>query len=809
MTMLWQDLRYALRMLIKNTGFSVVAVLTLALGIGTNTAIFSVVNAVLLRPLPFRDPDRLCFLYERLPVAPILGPSYLNFIDIRDQNTVFEGVASVHAATFTLTGAGEPERLTAQMASANFYPLMGVSALQGRTFLPEEDRAGGPAVVLITYGFWQRQFNGSPDAIGKSLTLDNQSYNVIGILPAGFQFLNPVDVMVPFAPWARGLPDDRSWHPGITAAARLKPGVTLEQARVELDTIAERLEKQYPVYDTDMGLGAIGMHDQLVQNVRPALLVLLGAVGLVLLIACGNIANLLLARSSARTQEIAVRMAIGAGRGRILRQLLTESVLLAFAGAAFGLFIAWLAMSSLVSLAASAIPNVGPIALDGKVLAFSMGLALFAGILFGLAPALQTAKLDLRGILNDASRGTTGGTRRQQFRNLLVVAEVALALILLVGAGLLIRSFERLQDVSPGFQPANLLVADVPLSPRAYPRAPQRMEFFDHLLERARAIPGVTSAGAATFLPVSGGGSIIHFNIEGRPPKTAHDYIAVGYRPVSPAYLQTLRVPLLQGRLLAESDTETTEFVVVVNDAMARQFFPGESPLGKHIQIGGIPNDEVPKMRIIGVVGSMKQNLATDSASEIYLPYRQANSILPVFSLSVVLRAERDPRAQVSALRTVVHDLDPNQPVIRFRTMEENIATSVSAPRFRTVLLGIFAMSALLLSIVGLYGLMAYSVSQRVHEIGIRVTLGAQRSDVLRLIVGQGLKLALWGAVVGLAGAFALSRLLKTFLFSVSATDPGTFAAVAFTLVAVALLASYIPARRATRVDPVVALRYE
>jgi putative ABC transport system permease protein len=809
MNTIWQDLRYALRMLIKNPGFSVVAVLTLALGIGTNTAIFSVVNAVLLRPLPFRDPDRLCFLYERIPAAPIIGPSYLNFVDIRDQSTVFEGVASVHAATFTLTGAGEPERLTAQMASANFFPLMGVSALQGHTFLADEDRAGGPPVVLITYGFWQRHFGGAPDAIGKNLTLDNQSYSVIGILPAGFQFLNPVDVLVPFEPWTKTLPDDRSWHPGLTAAARLKPGVTLEEARVELDTIAKRLEKQYPVYDTDMGLNAVNMHDQIVQNVRLALLVLLGAVGLVLLIACGNIANLLLARSSARHQEIAVRMAIGAGRARILRQLLTESVLLAFAGAAFGLFFAWLAMAPLVSLAANAIPNVGPIGLDGRVLAFSMSLALLAGILFGLAPALQTAKLDLRGVLNDASRGTTGGTRRQQFRNILVVSEVALALILLVGAGLLIRSFERLQDVSPGFQPANLLVADVPLSPRAYPKAPQRMEFFDHLLERARNIPGVTSAGAATNLPVSGGGGILHFNIEGRPPKSAHDYIVVGYRPVSSAYLQTLRVPLMQGRLLADTDTEKTEYVVVVNDAMARQFFPGESPLGKHIQIGGLPNDEVPKMRIIGIVGCMKQNLATDSTAEIYLPYRQANTMLPVFAMSVVLRTDNDPRSEIAPLRTVVHDLDPNQPVIRFRTMEENIATSVTAPRFRTVLLGIFAVSALLLSIVGLYGLMAYSVSQRVHEIGIRVTLGAQHADVLRLIVGQGLKLALWGVVVGLAGAIALSRLLKTFLFSVSATDPGTFAVVAFILVGVALIASYIPARRATRVDPIVALRYE
>ncbi len=806
---IYQDLRYALRMFLKNPGFTAVAILTLALGIGANTAIFSVVNAVLLRPLPYSNPARLCFLFERLPSAPIVGPSYENWMDFRDQGTSFDGVAAVRSTTFTLTGAGEPERVFGQMATANFFPLMGVNATLGRTFLAEEDRAGGPPVAVITFGFWQRHFGGAQDAPGKNVTLDNQSYTIVGVLPASYQFIQPIDVMVPFEPWAKTLPDDRNWHPGINAIARLKPGVTLEQAQAEMATIAKRLEKQYPIYDTDMGATAVGMHDQFVQNVRPALLVLLGAVGLVLLIACGNIANLLLTRATGRRQEIAVRMAMGAGRARILRQLLTESVVLSFAGAAAGLLLAWVSMAPLIKLASTNVPNVGPIGLDMQVLSFAAVVALFSGILFGLAPALQTARLDLRGMLNDASRGSTGSGRHIQLRGVLAVAEVALAMVLLIGAGLLLRSFERLQDVSPGFQPAHLLVVDVPLSTRAMPKSAQRMDFFDRLIQRTGALPGVSGVGAATSLPVSGGGSAIHFNIEGRAPKTAHDYIIIGYRPVAPAYLQTLRVPLMQGRLLADSDTEKSEYVAVVNEAMAQKFFPGESPLGKHIQIGALPSTEVPWMRVVGVVGDLKQNLASDPMAEMYLPVRQADAMIPIFSLSFVLRTEGDPYSQVSAFRSVVHDLNPDQPIVKIRTMEENISTSVSLPRFRTVLLAIFATSALLLSVVGIYGLMAYTVSQRVHEVGIRVALGAQGSDILQLIVGHGLKLVLIGVAIGLAGSFGLTRLLATFLYGVTATDPVTFGGVAITLIVVAMAACYIPARRATRVDPIVALRYE
>ncbi len=661
----------------------------------------------------------------------------------------------------------------------------------------------------MTYAFWHTNFGGSPDILGKNITLNDQSYTVTGILPPGFQIVVPVDVIVPFAPWAHGLPDDRNWHPGIIAIGRLRQNVTLAQARAEMATIAERLDKQYPIYDTGMGANVNGMQDLLVQNVRPALLVLLGAVALVLLIACGNIANLLLARAASRQREIAVRTALGATRFRIVRQLLTESIILALAGAALGLLLAQLLMQPLLSLAPANLPSIGKVGIDAGVLAFTLLVALATGVLFGLAPALQTLKLDIRPALGDASRGSTAGAGRHRIRNILVVTEVALALLLLISAGLLIRSFSRLQDVQTGFEPSHLLVADVPLSSKAYAQPAQRMEFFDELLARARSLPGVTSAGSAVVLPVTGSGSSIHFNIEGRPPKSPHDYILIGYRPVSPQYLQTLRVPLLAGRMLKESDTERAPYVAVVNESMARQYFPGQSPLGKRIQLGAIPNNEVPWMEIVGVVGDMKQSLATEASSEMYIPYRQADSMLPIFAMSVVLRTAGDPHTQASALRSAVHDLNPNQPLVNFRTMQDNIATSVSDPRFRTILLGIFAASALLLSIIGLYGLMAYSVNQRTSEIGIRLALGAQHADVTKMILRDGLKLVLIGIALGISGALALTRALARFLYGVLPNDPATFIAVPIVLAVVALVACYIPARRAMKVDPIVALRYE
>jgi putative ABC transport system permease protein len=808
MQTLLQDLRYAFRLLAKSPGFTAIAILTLALGIGANTAIFSVVNGVLLRPLSFRDPSRLVIVAEKSPY-PTISTSYQNFVDWRDQSRSFESMEATRAAGLSLTGAGEPELLIARMATAGLFPLLGVEAREGRTFLPEEDRAGSAPVVLLTYGLWRRRFGGSKEIIGKPITLDSRPYTVVGVLPPGFQLLQPADVFVPFVPWAVTLPDDRNWHPGIIAVARLKPGVSREQARTEMVGITKRLELQYPEFNTGTSADVVGLQEQMVQNVRPALILLLGAVSLVLLIACVNVANLLLARAASRGREVAIRTAMGAGRARVVRQLLTESVLLSLGGGLLGIFLAWGSLGPLLKISAGSVPQVVPIELDRSVLAFTFGVSLLTGLFFGLVPALRTAKLDLRETLNEGSRGSTSGPGHHRVRGVLVASEMALAVLLLVGSGLLLRSFSRLQDVPPGFQADHLLVADIPLSQTAYAKPEQRYEFFDRLVERAKALPGVRSAGAASFLPVSGGGSIIHFNITGHPPKTPHEYVAAGYRTVTPNYLETLGVPLLRGRLLTQTDHEKAPAVVVINASMAKTYFPNENPLGKRLQLGATPDKDVPTMEIVGVVGDVRPGLGVDPQTEMYLPYRQADLVLPVFVLSVVLRTAADPQLETAALRSALAEIDPNQPLVRVRTMEENMAATVAQPRFRTWLIGIFAAVALVLAAVGVYGVMSYTVMQRTSEIGIRVTLGAQPEDVFKTIVGEGLRLALAGVGAGIVAALAMTRLLRSFLFGVSAYDPLTFAGVAMLLTMVAVAASFFPARRATLVDPMVALRYE
>jgi putative ABC transport system permease protein len=803
-----QDLRYGVRMLWKSPGFTIVAVLTLALGIGANTAIFSVVNGVLLRPLPFRDPSRLVLIAEKSSF-PIISTSYENYLDWRDQSHSFESMEATRAGSITLTGAGEPERLNVRMATAGLFSMLGINAQMGRIFLAEEDRAGGTPVALLSYGLWQRRFGGSADIIGKTINLDLQPYTVVGILPSGFQVLQPADVYLPFTPWAKTLPDDRNWHPGIVPLARLKQGVSKEQARSEMVGITKRLEQQYPDYNTGTSADVVALQDEIVQNSRPALLLLLGAVSFVLLIACANVANLLLARAASRGREVAIRTAMGASRGRVIRQLLTESVLLSLAGGLFGVIVAWAAIGLLPKIAGDSIPQGAPIGLDPWVLAFTAVVSLLTGLLFGIVPALRTAKLDLRETLNEGSRGSTAGPGQHVLRGALVAMEIALAMLLLVGSGLLLRSFSRLQEVPPGFQPDHLLVADIPLSPTAYAKPQDRYQFFDRLVERAKSLPGVRSAAAASFLPVSGGGSIIHFNITGRPPKSPHEFVAAGYRTITPNYLETLGVPLLQGRFFGRADNEKSPAVVIINATMAHTFFPNENPLGKRLQLGALPEQEVPTMEIVGVVGDVHFGLGTDPQAEMYLPYRQADLLLPVFQLSVVLRTAGDPALQTAALRSALAEIDPNQPLVKVRTMEENMATTVAQPRFRTWLIGILAMLALVLAAVGVYGVMSYTVTQRTSEIGVRVALGAQPKDVFRIIVGQGLRLALFGVGVGLAAALVLTRLLQSFLFGISAYDPVTFIAVSLLLTLVAVAASYFPARRATRVDPMIALRYE
>jgi putative ABC transport system permease protein len=804
-----QNFRFALRRLKNNPGFTIVAVLTLALGIGANTAMFSIVNAVLLRPLPYRDPQRLVLFAEHWPQFPRLSLSYLNYKDWRDQSHSFEAVGAVRNNQMTMTGGAEAERLPTQNVTANLFGLLGVNPEMGRGFSDAEDKPGAPPVVLISHSLWERRFSSSPAVLSQTITLDNQNYTIIGVMPPRFEILQQAaDVFLPFEPWARTLPDDRSWHPGILPIARLKPGVSLEQARSEIAVIATRLEKQYPETNNNVTSLVDPMLEQMVQNVHTALWVLIGAVGVVLLIACANVANLLLVRATGRRREMAVCIALGARRADIIRQLLSESILVAIAGGLLGLALAWAAVPLLVSLAGSSLPRSNNISIDLWVLGFTALIAIVAGILFGLAPVRHTWNIDLRETLSETNRG---GSARAVLRTraALVVSEIALAMLLLVGAGLLFKSFERLSQVSPGFSTDHILIANIVRSPAAYSDRNARLNFFDRLFEQVSALPGVRSVGAVSVLPVTGTGAALHFNIQGRPPRSPSEYTISGYRVVSSGYLKTLGVPLITGRWIEDRDREGAPAVAVVNSSFARTYFPNQSPIGQHIQLGATPSPGVPWMEIVGVTADVKQSLATESSSEMYLPYRQADQVLPVATLSLVLRTAGDPLSQADSLRSVVHSIDPNQPVTAIRSMDENISQTISQPRFRTVLLAIFAGIALVLAAVGIFGVMAYSVAQRTRELGLRIALGASRGRVLQLVLGHGVRLTLVGVAIGLAATFLLTRYVSSLLFNVPAYDPLTLMGVVAALIVISLCACYLPARRATLVDPIVALREE
>ncbi|HET9281751.1 MAG TPA: ABC transporter permease [Candidatus Angelobacter sp.] len=804
-----QNFKFALRRLKNNPGFAVVAVLTLALGIGANSAMFSIVNAVLLRPLPYRDPQRLVLLAEHWPQFPRLSLSYLNYKDWRDQSHSFEAVGAVRNNVMTMTGIPEAERLPAQNVTANLFDLLGVSPEFGRTFSDSEDKPGGAPVALISHSLWERHFSSSRDVLGKTITLDNQNYSIIGVMPAGFEILQQTpDVILPFEPWARTLPDDRSWHPGILPIARLRPGVSLEQARSEMTVIAKQLEKQYPESDTNVSALVDPMLDQVVQNVHTALWVLIGAVGLVLLIACANVANLLLVRATGRRREMAVCIALGAQRIDIIRQLLAESVLVSVAGGALGLALAWAAVPLLTRLAGNTLPRSNNVSIDLSVLGFTALIALVPGVLFGLAPARHSWSIDLRETLNESNRG--GAVRAVlRTRAALVISEIALAMLLLVGAGLLFKSFERLSSVSPGFSTDHILIANIVRSPIAYTDRNVRLGFFDRLFEQVRALPGVRSVGAVSFLPVTGTGAALHFNIQGRPPHSPQEYTIASYRAVSAGYLKTLEIPLMSGRWIEDRDREGAPTVAVINSSFARTYFPNQSPIGQHIQLGATPDPNVPWMEIVGVVADVKQSLASESSSEMYVPFRQADQVLPVLTLSLVVRTSGDPLAQTNAIRSVVHNIDPNQPVTAIRSMQENVAQSVSEPRFRTVLLSVFAGIALVLAAVGIFGVMAYSVAQRTRELGLRMALGASRGRVLQLVLINGVQLTLIGVGIGLVATFFLTRYVSSLLFNVPRYDPITLVGVVVALIIISLCACYIPARRATLVDPIVALREE
>jgi predicted permease len=807
LTDFFQDLRYAGRIQLKNLGFTLVAVIALALGIGANTAIFSVVNSVLLRPLPYKDPEQLVMVWEDASKFgyPRDTPAAANYVDWRDQNTVFEGMAAIADESFNLTGAGEPERLEGRRVSANLFPLLGVDAHIGRTFTSGEDQPGSNKVTLLSYALWQRRFGGDNSIVGKPVNLNGEIYTVVGVMPARFEFPTSDDQLwVPIALTSEDAANRNRHY--LQVLARLKTGVSLQQAQTEMHTIAARLQQQYPDSNTDLGAAVTSLHEHLVGDMRPALLILLGAVGLVLLIACANVANLLLARAAVRQKEIAVRVALGARRGRLIRQFLTESVLLSTIGGVIGLGIAYGGLVLLKSFIPENISQAGQISLDPKVLGFTFLISLATGLIFGLAPAIQAARFNQTETLKEGGRDSATGSSGKRVRGLLVMAEVAVSLVLLIGAGLLINSFLRLRNVDPGFRADNLLTMRVVLPEPKYEDFERRTAFYSELVQRVQSVAGVKSAAVTTNLPLYRQGNSIGVTVEGQPPLPPGQKNIVVTRIISPGYFDTMSIPLLKGRQFTDQDTVTTPGVVVINETMARRYWPGEDAIGKRIGAGTVERPE-DWIQVIGVVKDVHQfELTADPRPQMYLPYRQMGFFAPE---DLVVKTEVDPASLAATVRKTVWEVDKDQPVSNIRTMEEILLDSIARQRFSMLLLAIFAGVALILAAVGIYGVMSYSVAQRTHEIGIRMALGAQTSAVLKLAVGYGLKLVVAGIIIGLIAAFALTRVMATLLFGVTATDPTTFTLISLLLICVAAIASYIPARRATKVDPIIALRYE
>jgi predicted permease len=807
------DIRYALRVLRKNPGFTVVVVLILALGIGANTAIFSVIDAALLRPLPYQDPDRLVMVWssvlkQGLPQIPV---SAADFADIRGQNRVFEQMSGFYLdkPDYNFTGRGEPERIHANAISTNLFSTLGVRPVLGRDFLTDEGQAGREHVAIVSDGFWRRRFGADPQLIGKSVTLDSVPYTVVGIMPQGFGFPPPMTMMSNSLPadcevWMPLVLDrtNRDYHP-LAGVARLKPGVTVEQARAEVATISRRLEQEHPKSNSGLGGTISPMNLQVIQGSRPALVLLLGAVGFVLLIACANVANLLLNRAAGRRREMAIRAALGASRGRTVRQVLTESVLLALGGAAGGILLALWAVDLLRSYDGLRVPRMAEAAVDGRVLLFTGLVAVATGLIFGLAPAWQASRPNLNEFLKQGSRTLAGGGRRQ-LRGLLVIAEIALALVLLAGAGLLIRSFSRLVDVNPGFDSHHVLAMTVRLPEFKYPDDAKRAAFFDLLLRKVDALPGVVSSGAVNSVPILGWQGMTLVYIEGRPGQTSISDTPQGnYRVASPNYLRTLRIPVLEGRFFDERDNKGGAGVAVISAGMARRYYPGEDAVGKRIKVNDV---QAPWRTIVGIAGDIHDAaLDREPEPEFYLPAAQD----PWEVMTVLVRTAGDPARLAAAVRSQVWSLDREQPVYDIKTMDEIVAGSVASRRFSMLLVSLFSAFALLLASLGIYGVVSYSVSQRTREIGIRMAMGAQRSEVLRMMLGQGLRLALIGVVCGLAGAYVVTRAMAGLLYEVRPADPLTLAAVSLLLLGVALVATLVPARRAIEVDPTVALRYE
>jgi predicted permease len=820
MNTLPQDIRYALRAFVKKPGFTLAAVLSLAIGIGANTSIFSVANALLLRPLPYEDANRLVILWNRSPGLNITEDwfSTAQYLDIKNGHQGFEQVAIAIGGNYNLTGYGDPERVGVIRVSSNFLPMLGVHPARGRLFVPDEDSPGRPSTALLTDGMWARRYGRNPQVIGKSITINGLPYEVAGILPASFSLPREVlptlygteqaDIFLtlPLAPNASQIRTNEDYN----IVGKLKPGVPVAQTQAEMDSITARLRHDYPEnYPPNGGLtfSIVPLQEQVVGNVRRSLLVLLASVGFVLLIACANVANLLLSRAVARKQEMAVRAALGAARTRIMQQLLTESVLLALFGGLLGILISTLSVKWIHALGTKSIPRLQDIVIDGRVLLFTSLLSVFSGVLFGLAPALRASRLDLNSILKEASRGSAGSNavwgHGNNLRRLLVVCELALSVVLLVGAGLLIRSFSLLQDVQPGFNPQNVLTFDLNFTGPRHTDTQLILNTYRQLWERLERLPGVNASGGITSLPLSQAFAWTPITVEGRIPLPGEQFLNADERIVGGRYFEAMGIPLRRGRFFNEQDDIRRPSVVLVDEYMANQLWPGQDPIGKRIHIVELKSDD-PWQTVIGVVGRVKQDsLDSDPRIAFYLSHTQ----FPSRAMTVALHSSRDPTGLVSSVRKELRTLDPDLPMYYVRTMRERVDESLARRRFSMSLLCVFAGVALVLATIGIYGVNAYLVSQNTREIGIRVALGATERNILGMVVRHGMTLALSGVAIGLTGAFWLTRLIRSLLFGIAAFDPFTFVGVSLLLALVGLLASYIPARRAARIDPMVSLR--
>ncbi|HEX8146869.1 MAG TPA: ABC transporter permease [Pyrinomonadaceae bacterium] len=804
MESLLYDLRYGLRVLRRSPLVTAAAVIALALGIGANTAIFSLVNAVVIRPLPYERPDELVLLgYARSEAAPA------NYLDWKAQATTFKGMAALSFWSANLSGDGQPERYQAFLVDPDLFPVLGVRPAVGRGFLREEADPGRDKVVVLSHGLWQRRFGGDAGVVGRSINVNAESYTVVGVMPPDFEFYRPADLWAPlaFAPQeaARRAPGN------LIVAARLKPGASLAQAQEEMNVISRQLAQLYPQTNNSPPVRIVTLHESITGGTRRALLVLLGAVVFVLLIACVNVASILLARATTRRKEMAVRAALGAGRARIVRQLLTESVLLSLLGGALGLLLAWwlvkLLVVSIPPTGSNPLPRSGEIGIDATVLLFTLLISVVTGIVFGLAPALQTSDPRLGETLKESGRGSgAGSTKGRRLRSLFVVVEVAMSLVLLIGAGLMIKSFLRLLQVDTGFKPQHVLTMQTSLLQSRYATDAQVANFYKQALEKLRALPGAQAVGATSHLPLGGGNRSRVFEIEGRPQPAGQDNVGAGMRITTPDYFPALGIPLTKGRLYAERDDEKAPGVAVINEAMARRYFQGEDPVGKRLRRMGGGGQPPPWLEIVGVVGDVRHSSVDAGATpEVYVPLLQN----PERGMTFVIRTAADPRALAEPARAQVLAVDKDQPVFNIKPMEQVVDESVFINRFSMYLIGLFAALALALAAVGIYSVMSYSVTQRTHEIGVRMALGARPGNILVMVLKQGMLLTLFGVLAGLAAAFGVTRYISSLLYGVSEYDLATFGLTALLLAVVALFSTYFPARQATKVDPLVALRYE